>query len=149
MKTLVILPAPSDVDTAAGKYNAGLAGEMLSDYLTKHTTDITYKYVAELDKRIYMEYPYILLVGDRPRTWADCPNWCYTYKRGPARVIAVPEHTLALDLRRQAYTEEDEDDDQDDDAGDNKDIAPTRIVNYRYWIEVGINKLFRRECGIF
>lgn len=143
MKTLVLLPAPSDTDTAAGRYNTGLAGEMLRDLIMPYDSNPTYKYVAEINQLVYRDYTHILLVGERPKEWAEVKHYLYTYRRLNARIISVPDHTIALDLRKQKYIDEEEDsDEEEDDADNSKEIAPTRAVNYRYWIEKGVHKLF-------
>jgi len=144
MATLILLSAPSDIDTAAGKRNAGIAGEFLNDLLYKYApedTAIEYRYVSEVNRtHVFTQYTHVLVVGTASAKYLDCEHYLYTYRRGIAKIISVPEHTIAVDLRQQAY---DEEEDEDDAGGDQKEVAPTRATNYAYWIEEGIKKLYQ------
>lgn len=142
--TLVLLSAPSDIDTAANKINAGIAGEFLNQLLEKYAPkeeEIKFEYVSGFKLRD--RFDRILAVGEQARKALNIPQYLYSHSYQGIRTIAVYEHTIAVDLRRQKYDEEAEDEDADEE-GNVKEMSPTRVGNYAYWIEVGIEKLYKQ-----
>ena len=142
--TLVLLSAPSDIDTAANKINAGIAGEFLNQLIEKYAPqdeEIKFDYVCSFKLRD--RFDRILAVGEQARKALNIPQYLYTHSYQGIRTIAVYEHTVAVDLRKQKYDEAEEDDDGDEE-GNVKEMSPTRVGNYAYWIEVGIEKLYKK-----
>lgn len=142
--TLVLLSAPSDVDTAANKINSGIAGEFLNQLIEKYAPqeeEVQFQYVSGFKLRD--RFDRILAVGEQARKALNIPQYLYTQTYQGVRTIAVYEHTIAVDLRRQKYDEDTEDEDADDE-GNVKEMSPTRVGNYAYWIEVGIEKLYKQ-----
>ena len=145
--TLIVTTAPTDIDVANQTYLSGLAGELLTTLFNTHAPAdevIHHKFISECNRAIiFQEYDHILAVGPRPMEFLDLPHYLYTSYRGRSRIIGVPSHTIAVDLRRQKYDEAESDEDEISDENSQKETAPTRAVNFAYWIEEGIKKLYR------
>jgi len=84
-------------------------------------------------------FTHILAVGDKPRVATIGnripPGYAITKLNG-ARLLATFDPQVAHDFQH----EDDDEDDGEDQS--NKDITATRHANFRYWIQVHIDKLF-------
>lgn len=145
MPTLVI-HEPSRFDRSNGTPFCSTAGEWFLRELDKHDRGI--RTILSLDEFQRLggfrssdiaSFTHILAVGDKPRVATmgnRIPPGYAIAKLNGARLLATFDPQVAHDFQH----EDDDEDDGEDQS--NKDITATRHANFRYWIQVHIDKLF-------
>ena len=145
MPTLVI-HEPSRFDRSNGTPFCSTAGEWFLRELDKHDGGIRTVLSLEAFQALggfrspdIASFTHILAVGDKPRIATignRIPPGYAVVKLNGARLLATFDPQVAHDFQH----EDDDEDDGEDQS--NKDITATRHANFRYWIQVHIDKLF-------